>query len=80
MSLIISLLVILLYAILLVIVLELVFWLVTWILGLFEIAAPPPKIKKLVYAFFGVLFLIWIVQALMAGTPIRFPSIPWNSR
>lgn len=49
---------IILYALVACLILELVFW----IIGLF--LPVPPKIRQIVYAIVGVLFIIWIVQSL----------------
>lgn len=67
---IIALLNILLYAILIAIVLEIVWW----TLSFFEIT-PPPKLKRLVYAFFGVVILIAIVSLLIGAGPSLPPLL-----
>lgn len=66
---IIALLNILLYAIAVVIVLE-ICW---WILSFFEIN-PPPKLRKLIYAFFGVAILIALVSLLL-GQGLTLPPL-----
>jgi hypothetical protein len=66
---IITLLIILLYALFALLVLELVFWIV----GLF--VTVPGKVRQIVYAIVGVLFLLWIVQS-FAGTALAFPHFP----
>lgn len=66
---IIALLNILLYAIAVVIVLEIVWW----ILSFFELN-PPPKLRKLIYAFFGVVILIALVSLLLGSGP-ALPSL-----
>lgn len=58
---IITILVILLYALVACLVLELQFY----VIGLF--LTVPGRARQLVYAIVGVLFLIWIVQIVMAG-------------
>ena len=64
---IITLLYILLYAILAVICLEIIFWIV----GL--LIAVPAKIRQLVYALAGVLFIIQIAQLFLGGGATLFP-------
>lgn len=64
-----TLLFILLYAIVAVLILEVIFW----IIGMF--IAVPPKIRQLVYAIVGVIFIIWIVQLLVGAGGI-VPSLP----
>ncbi len=66
-SLLISFLVLVLYAILCILVIELICWLI----GLF--LPVPAKIKQLLYAIVGVILIIWLVQALATGVPIRIP-------
>ncbi len=67
---IIALLNILLYAIAVVIVLEIVWW----ILSFFELN-PPPKLRKLIYAFFGVVILIALVSLLLGSGPTLPPLL-----
>lgn len=62
---------ILLYAIAVVIVLE-ICW---WILSFFEIN-PPPKLRKLIYAFFGVVILIALVSLLIGQGPTLPALLP----
>lgn len=66
---IITILVILLYALLAVLLLELVFW----IIGMF--IQIPPRVRSIIYAIVGVLFIIWIVQAVIAGGGLSLPPI-----
>lgn len=63
---IIALLTILLYAILAVLILEIAFYIVGLLIPV------PPKIRQLVYALVGVLFIIQIVQLFLGGSPF-FP-------
>lgn len=72
---IISLLIVLLYAIVALICLEIVFYIV----GKFFYDPPneiPSRIRSLVYALVGVLFVIWIVQVIAGGSPPVLP--PWR--
>lgn len=66
-----TLLTILLYALVACLVLELVFWIIGFFLPV------PPKVRQLVYAIVGVLFIIWIVQSLSGQA---LPSLHLNHR
>lgn len=66
-SFLVSLLILVLYAIVCALVIEIV----CWAIGLF--IAVPPKIKQLLYAIVGIILLIYVIQMLAAGTPIRLP-------
>ncbi len=73
MNIFITILVILLYAVAAALLLELAFWIISLFIEV------PPKIRKLVYALVGVLFIIQIVMILFGagGAP---EWLPWPAR
>lgn len=67
----ISLLVLLFYAGIAILVLVAIFYLFAQIAG----REVTPRVKQIIYALVGILFLIWFLEVVTIGTPIQ---MPWN--